>query len=1068
MAEMFDFLRQDERDILFDILNSVKKAKSLSKESKKLREPMPIQQWVEDPYMVGPSGMALYPYWKEKMVEVFRTDRNHGDEINELIITGGIGCKPLSARIPTSLGYLTYSELMEFDKEGIKYQVMSEQGPQDTNGVLIKGEVPTKIVQFDDGSRNECTFDHRVRAIRDSEVIWVRYDELEVGDRVLKTRKATMFPQDSIPREEAYFWGYFIGDGNTFKNHDDRRRVRINIGSTSLGEVAEETIRTYLDSVGCTVNVYESVNNYNSRYRQYNICNDGIRSKANQCGHGAANKHVPDFVYKYSFNETCEFVAGLWDSDGSVEVDSRNGSISLSYQCSSERLVRDLQVILANLGIYARINEPRIGTRDNYTNQYRLRITEYLSIKRFGEIIPLKISYKRNKVLSLGGRQRSEDITDLREELVRVCKPLGLKTKYNLGNRTAGITKLNECKEDERVTSEFLDYIYERQCYEVEVVSIEEGREICGDVSVKGSHTYYCDGFINHNTGKSTFAVFCLIRKIYELSCYSNIPGMFQLMPGSLIAFMYFSVSKTQAELTGYGQVKNIIDQIPYFQEYFKRNDRLQSMLVFPENVLLLYGSDQSHSIGLNMIGCILDEANFRQSNAQVMDRVSSDQSKVSTMYASIINRGKSRFQFRGKNHSLAILVSSNTTSSSFTEQRINQSVGNKNCLIVNARLWDVKPKGTYSSEGFWVFVGSDVIDPMICDVPEDIYQFTDSVNLERIPGNIEEIISLLPNIYRDLYTWVPNDFRKQYEDDIIMSLQDLSGYSVAPSGRLFNSKPAYNNACESIHTHPFTKNTFILSTQDSLTVKDFIRPDFYPINRDKPRYIHIDQSLAHDKTGFASTYLHHWQRDENTGIMKPYYDTDIFMSVAPPKAPRKISINKVMDMVYYMRDVWKLTIGMVTYDSYSSAGALQELESNGIPCGLLSVDRTDEQYMYLVECLLNGQIKTYRHPVAEYELFNLIHYRNQRKVDHPKAYYGSGENSNQSWGGSKDVCDAWCGSLWNCYKGSQQEQESEATNSLYKDMYEELYEDEELYSFKELTGINGQLYREDDSDLYV
>ena len=285
------------------------------------------------------------------------------------------------------------------------------------------------------------------------------------------------------------------------------------------------------------VNVYEGVNNYNSQYKQFTVWDREWKCEAEQCGHGAVNKHVPEFVYRYSFNETCEFVAGLFGSDGSVEVDKRSGSVSISYSCSSERLIRELQALLANLGIYARINSPRIETRTNHTNQYRLRISEYLSVRRFRDIIPLKISYKKQRLDNLGVNKRSVGIAGLREELVEVCTPLGLKTKYNLGSKTAGITKLNEVKGGSpEVSSELIDYLYNRQCYEVEVVSIENSRTLCGDVSVRGSHTYLCDGFINHNTGKSTAGCFCIIRKLYELSCYVNIPTLFGLMPGTLIS----------------------------------------------------------------------------------------------------------------------------------------------------------------------------------------------------------------------------------------------------------------------------------------------------------------------------------------------------------------------------------------------------------------------------------------------------------------------------------------------------------------------------------------------------
>lgn len=571
-------------------------------------------------------------------------------------------------------------------------------------------------------------------------------------------------------------------------------------------------------------------------------------------------------------------------------------------------------------------------------------------------------------------------------------------------------------------------------------------------------------------TGKSSFAVFCMVRKIYELSCYTNIPGLFQLMPGSIIALMYFSVSKTQAELTGYGQIKNIIDGIPYFQEKFKRNERLQSMVVFPENVFMMYGSDTTHAIGLNMIAGILDEANFRQTNAQIMDKASYDQSKVSTMYMSILNRGKSRFLSHGKNHSLVVLVSSNTTSSSFTEQRRRQARNDNHCLMVNARLWDVKPKGTYSDKGFWVFVGSDVLDPMVIETVEDIYQYTDSVNMPRVAGNIDDIINGLPKIHREMFTWVPEDFRKQYEDDIIQALQDLSGYSVAPSGRLFSSKPAYKEAIDTDVKSPFTKDIIMLSIQDKMTIDDYVKKNYVPLFRNKPRYIHIDQSLAHDRTGFASCFLHHWEKDESTGLYVPHYVFDILLSVVPPKPPRKISISKVFNIIYYMRDKWDLPIGYVSYDSYSSAGALQDLQTNGINCGLLSVDRDETQYMYLVNCLLHGQVKMYYHKIFEKEIFDLIYYRERHKVDHPQAYYGTGENANQTWGGSKDLTDACAGALWNCYQFSQSEAGQLDLQEIKDSVEEEETKSSDVeFSMYELTGHREVLGTEEDlADIIV
>lgn len=976
-----------------NILQAVNNHKVSAKEAKQIRKVVPIEEWVNDPYYVGPPGMALYPFWKKQMIEIFK-DRKDGEEINEVIIDGAIGCRPWdTSLVQTSRGLLTCQELDCYDYEFHNpVQVKTYRGVYDIEDVLKKSssEVRTITITTDDGMEFTGTEDHRLLIRRGGKEFWIRLNECWRGDILTKERIECLFPEKRAEEGEAYFWGYYTNDvytDNMYHENDNFMMMSIICNTES-----ENDLYKYLNSKGIDIDIDGWT--FGKKYKWYN---EELKSKAKQFDF-EGDILLPLFIRKYSKYDICEYLAGLWDSIGRVE---KKRGVVASIRTSHKNLCLEVQKILANLGIRTRTGKER--------TLYALYIEDNNSIYKFNKLVRLR--------------------------------------------NTRNVKKLSSVLPDKNFSKP----------YEVKIIDIRYGSAICGDISVKEVHSYLCDGYINHNTGKSTCAVFCMIRKIYEISCWQNIPGVFNLMPGSIVAFIYFSLSKTQAELTGYGQIKNIIDQIPYFQDRFKRNERIQSMMVFPENVIFLYGSEQSHSTGLNMLGCILDEANFRQANAQIASKVSTDNEKVETMYTSIINRGASRFMGKGRNSALAILVSSNTTSSSFTEQRKKVAIGNKHSLIINARLWDVKPKGTYDSEGFWVFVGSDIIDAMICDVPEDIYQFTDSINLPRIAGTIEEIIKALPESVRDYYTWAPNDFRKQYEDNLIMSLQDLSGYSVAPSGRLFNSRPAYNTACDSVYTHPFTKNVFVLSTQDEIHLKDYIKPDYYPINRNKPRFLHFDQSLSHDRTGVGSVYCHHWEKDPNTGIFIPYYVNDIQMSVMPPKAPRKISIKKCFELVFYMRDVWGLTIGGVTYDSYASAGAQQELEANGIPCSTLSVDKSDEQYIYLCDCLLNGQIKMYKHPVFEKELFDLIHYRGLRKVDHPKAYYGSGENSNQTWGGSKDLTDGVAGALWNCYVGSKSEQENQGITEETINEYSRFEDEEEVYSMKDLTGGNFDIFREDE-----
>ena len=81
-------------------------------------------------------------------------------------------------------------------------------------------------------------------------------------------------------------------------------------------------------------------------------------------------------------------------------------------------------------------------------------------------------------------------------------------------------------------------------------------------------------------------------------------------------------------------------------------------------------------------------------------------------MYSSIVNRQRSRFLQHGNDPSISVLVSSATHSSSFTTKRIQSSLNDPTVKVIDAKLWEAKPAGQYSTEKFWVFKGSELLDP--------------------------------------------------------------------------------------------------------------------------------------------------------------------------------------------------------------------------------------------------------------------------------------------------------------------------------------------------------------------
>lgn len=502
-------------------------------------------------------------------------------------------------------------------------------------------------------------------------------------------------------------------------------------------------------------------------------------------------------------------------------------------------------------------------------------------------------------------------------------------------------------------------------------------------------------------TGKTTIANIILLRRIYELSCYSNIPALFNLMTSSKLLFAYFNINMAQALLTGYGQIKEMIDNCPYFQENFPRNLRKESEISFPQaNMLIRFASGTQHTIGTNLVGSILDEANFYNKTEKITEAAMVIQDKAKEIYTAARNRGKSRFLVNGENHSLSILVSSTTFDSSFTNQRLKETEGDPHTYVVNARSWDVKPQN-YSKERFYVFCGSGEIDPCILDSYIEVNNILDSLGLDRITSmSVKEAISYVPIELRTQIIDIPIDFYTDFKQNLLQSIQDIAGMTVAGQGKLFNNKELFNKSIYIPEEPAFLKDSFIISTKFETKPQDYINPNWNPEKIERLRFMHIDQGISSDHYGVSSCFVDDAIiNDDETITLKIKFD--FILDIIPPRPPAKVDISKVRSLIPWLSHNKGINWGKITYDQYQSQESLQELEKAGFPVGYQSVDKTDEAYLLLIDYLYEEKIKMPYNSEFERNLFNLVHFREKRKVDHTST-------------GGKDISDSVAGSLKN------------------------------------------------------
>jgi hypothetical protein len=573
------------------------------------------------------------------------------------------------------------------------------------------------------------------------------------------------------------------------------------------------------------------------------------------------------------------------------------------------------------------------------------------------------------------------------------------------------------------------------------IIDVFSSKERINEVIITGSI----------GTGKSTVALYMIAYKLYELSCYYPPQALFNLMNNSKILFAYFNITKDLASQVGFSQLRDLIDTIPYFQNIFKRNEKINSMLEWPQSRIYMKSASSSNDVlGMNLISFFVDEANFFKGDG-VQTRgtsVNDVQSKARELYNSVRARGKSRFVVNNQDFTFNVLVSSSMYESSFTEERIKATKGEKNVKVFDAKIWEVKNIDTYSKERFVVFSGNELIDPVICNSVADINYIRVHYRLPEVKcDNPRDAIKDIEEYdIRRRFIEVPENFRKEFEGNIIQALQDIAGVPVAATGKLFSNRDSYSRALTDEES-PFIQDQIVISTNANTTIQDYFRKDWRPQYTNKKRFLHFDQSTSGDSYGAAQCYIDSITYDE-FGLPKVNVKFDWMIRINPPKPPHKIDLAKVRSIIPWQEKVFGISYGKITYDTFQSAEAVQDLSKSGYNVEFRSVDRSDKEYLDLTELYYQGRIHHYRNEWYEKELFGLNWYRAQGKVDH----------IDKKDGGSKDLSDAVCGSVANAleYPAVEETQRENDIDYFVNDKYDRssYYDDRE-----ELLNGFGNIY---------
>ena len=463
--------------------------------------------------------------------------------------------------------------------------------------------------------------------------------------------------------------------------------------------------------------------------------------------------------------------------------------------------------------------------------------------------------------------------------------------------------------------------------------------------------------------GKSFLASLLIVYVTHLLLCLKDAHDYFGLSRDKPISIITMNINETKARKIVFGSASRFISRSPWFRQ-FECNILKKSILLDDTIELLCGNSAESAAIGLNLFMGVLDEANFFIDNE--------DKSGAEEIFDVITTRVSSRFGSRG----LTIVISSSNHDEDFTTKKKEEALANPDeMMFFTARTWNMKRRESMAKDVF-VF---DTETFQVIEPPQ--------YGEHKLVVGEKQMRELFFHDDRDDQYWIiPLDYKSSFKRNPEKFARDLG--------------------CRSLkHSDKFIKMQGFIDASFSHDNPNWYKGDGLwdlPPEADRteePLYIHIDLGLNKetnnrmgDACGFAVGHFDDYDMEKGgrprtkiVGLERITQDPQI----------NEVRFSDVRQRVIMLHKAG-FEIAKVTIDGWQSIDTIQTLNDLGIPCELLSIDKTVEPYEAYKESMYEGRIKIPHNETAISESKQLIIIKG-KKVDHPK-------------GGSKDCTDALAG----------------------------------------------------------
>jgi replicative DNA helicase len=358
---------------------------------------------------------------------------------------------------------------------------------------------------------------------------WCPLGNLKAGSRVAVPR-TTPAPLDvcETPEPELVMLAHLLGDGSFVRNKPIRYASTDEANLAAVTEAARHFgitgVRDFYPAARCT-SLRLPAPHHVTHGRRNPIA--AWLDSMGLFGLRSHEKFIPPHVFSLSQGQLALFLRHLWATDGSVTV-AKSGAVRVYYGTTSERLARELQMLLLRFGITARLRA--VGNAYGHP-QWTLDVTGVKDQRQFLDEVGvhgergLAATQALHRLDMMTAAGRFDTIpSDVWERVAQVMRERSIslnRMRVAVGSRSRGDLNSDICPTRSRIGriaevlgDADLEMMATNEVFWDTIASIESmGHQPVYDATVIGTHNFIANGISLHNSIEQDSDVVILLHR---------------------------------------------------------------------------------------------------------------------------------------------------------------------------------------------------------------------------------------------------------------------------------------------------------------------------------------------------------------------------------------------------------------------------------------------------------------------------------------------------------------------------------------------------------------------------